>query len=370
MTVMKSIFTQSQEESPLNLQSLGYTPALAEQFAAYAEGEMIPGRIALEHKHLYRIYTEHGELLGEISGKMRHQALTREDYPAVGDWVVITPRPGEGKATIHAILPRKSKFSRKVAGNTTEEQIVAVNVDTVFLVNALNNDYNVRRLERYLILAWESGANPVIVLSKADLCEDVDARLAEVETIAMGVPVHVISAEKEEGLDSLTPYFQEGHTVALLGSSGVGKSTLINRICGQEKQRVNDVRQGDDRGKHTTTHRELICLPQGGIVIDTPGMRELQMWEADTGFRDAFEDIEELAELCQFSDCQHQKEPGCAIRIAIQDGTLSQERYANYQKLQRELAYLARKEDTRARLAEKERWKKINQAMRHVKPRR
>ncbi len=354
----------------MNLASFGYTEALAKHFASCAESNMIPGRIALEHKHMYRIFTEQGELLGEISGKMRHQATSREDYPAVGDWVVITPRAEEKKATIHAILPRTSKFSRKVAGSTTEEQIVAVNVDTVFLVNALNNDYNLRRLERYLILAWESGANPVIVLSKADLCDDVAGRLAEVESIAMGVPVHVISTEQDEGIDSLTPYIQPGRTVALLGSSGVGKSTLINRIRGEEKQRVNDVRAGDDRGKHTTTHRELICLPQGGIVIDTPGMRELQMWEADEGFRDAFEDIEELAERCQFSDCRHLKEPGCAVNEALGEGSLDHERYANYQKLQRELAYLARKEDARARLAEKDRWKKINQALRQVKPRR
>jgi ribosome biogenesis GTPase len=352
----------------LKLKTLGWQPFFADHFTPYAEQGFIAGRVALEHKHLYRIYTEHGELLGEIAGKVRYQAIGREDYPAVGDWVVLSPRLDEKKATIHAILPRKSKFSRKVAGTTTEEQIVAVNVDTIFLVNALNNDFNLRRLERYLILAWESGANPVIVLSKADLCDDVAARVAEVESVAFGVPVHVISAEQNLGMEALNPYIQEGQTVALLGSSGVGKSTLINRICGEEKQRVNDIRKGDDRGKHTTTHRELIVLPQGGLMIDTPGMRELQLWEADEGFRDAFEDIETLAASCQFRDCRHEREPGCAVKQALHNGTLAKERYVNYQKLQRELAYLARKDDIRAQLAEKERWKKISQANR--KPRR
>jgi len=317
----------------------------------------------LEHKRLYRILTEQGELLGEITGKMRFVAEGREDYPAVGDWVVIQPRFEEGRATIHAILPRQSKFSRKVAGLTVEEQIVAANVDTVFLVNALNHDFNVRRLERYLIMAWESGASPVIVLTKTDLCDDVAAKIAAVESIAIGVPILAISSLLGEGMELLAPYVREGQTVALLGSSGVGKSSIVNWLNGDEIMDVSAVREGDDRGRHTTTHRELIALPGGGLIIDTPGMRELSLWDSDTGLSDTFGDVEQWAENCKFGDCRHDNEPGCAVQKALQSGELPMDRFQSYLKLQRELAYLARKEDKQASLAEKAKWKKINKQM-------
>jgi ribosome biogenesis GTPase len=347
-----------------DLQTLGFKPFFQEAFAPYAAQGYSIGRVALEHKHLYRVYTEHGELLADVSGKFRYQAAGRQDFPAVGDFVVISVRKEEGKATIHAVLPRKSKFSRKIAGNTTEEQIVASNVDTVFLVNALNNDFNLRRIERYLIMAWESGATPVIILSKADLCDDVAKKVAEVEQIAFGVPVLVISSVRNKGLDALLPYLGQGQTVALLGSSGVGKSTLTNRLVGREVQLVQEVRAGDDRGRHTTTHREMIVLPQGGLLIDTPGMRELQLWEADEGFSDSFSDIEEYAQACKFRDCSHQYEPDCAVQEALRDGSLDKGRYKNYLKLQRELAYLARKDDIRAQLQEKRKWKHITKSVR------
>lgn len=344
----------------MNLQALGWNINFEEAYAPYRIQGLAVGRVVLEHKHMYRVLSEHGELLAEVTGKLRHEAEKRQDYPAVGDFVVISARPEEQKASIHAILPRKSKFSRKVAGATTEEQIVATNVDTVFLVNALNADFNIRRVERYLLMAWESGANPVIILSKADLCEDVEDKIREMESVAMGVPIHTISSETGTGLEQLKPYLTEGKTVALLGSSGVGKSTLINTLLGEYKQEVKTIREDDHKGRHTTTHRELIKLAQGGLLIDTPGMRELQLWDTEEGLSQSFSDVEALTEGCRFSDCQHSNEPGCAIRQAILNGNLDEARFNSYIKLQKELAYLARKEDKRAALAEKAKWKKIS----------
>ncbi|NHM29309.1 ribosome small subunit-dependent GTPase A [Bacillus sp. C11] len=320
---------------------------------------MLLGRVALEHKRMYRVWTDAGELLCEVSGKFAFEAVSREDYPAVGDWVVIKQRE-TGKGTIHALLPRISKFSRKTAGKTTEEQIIAANVDTVLIVNSLNEDLNLRRIERYLLLTWESGANPVIVLSKADLCDDIKAKAASVEEIALGVPVIAVSAENESGIDGLKAYLQPGKTVALLGSSGVGKSTLTNRLVGQEKQKVQEIRESDDKGRHTTTHRELILMDNGCILIDTPGMRELQLWESSDAIEETFTDIDKLGQECKFRDCKHEDEPGCAVRRAIGNGTLTEDRFISYKKLQRELAFLERKIDKRAHAEEKKRWKNIS----------
>ncbi|RJR06760.1 ribosome small subunit-dependent GTPase A [Candidatus Parcubacteria bacterium] len=347
---------------------LGWNDYLNNEFALFEEQGFTVGRVMLEHKRIYRVETENGEYLAEVSGKYRFEAESREDYPAVGDWVVLSERPSERKATIQALLPRFSKFSRKAAGLTTEEQIVAANVDTVFLVQSLNYDFNARRLERYLIMAWESGATPVIVLTKADLCEDVAARIKDVEAVALGVPVFAVSVKDEAGLEKLAPYFTTGKTVALLGSSGAGKSTLTNFLLGEEKQVIQEVRGDDDKGRHTTTYRELYLLPTGGLVLDTPGMRELQLWEADGAtVGQSFQDVEELAEQCYFRDCKHENEPSCAVREAIREGTLEEARYQSYVKLQRELAYLERKTNKRAQLAEKDKWKKISTSVKSKK---
>jgi len=346
----------------LNLATLGWNPFFEQHFGPFRSQELTPARIARECRQSYLVLCEHGELSAQTSGKLRHTAVARSDLPAVGDWVAIQPRLEEGKATIHGVLPRKSRFSRKTAGALTEEQIVAANVDTVFLVSGLDRDFNLRRIERYLILAWDSGASPVILLNKADLCPDVEAHVGEVESIAFGVPIHPISAKQRQGLDALRQYLRSGQTVALLGSSGVGKSTLVNGLLGVERQQVGSVRQSDGKGRHITSHRELILLPDGGVIVDNPGMREIQMWVGNEGLAETFEDIEELAARCRFKDCGHGGEPGCAIAAALADGTLDQARYDSYLKLQREIRYVESRHDQKLRSAEREKWKRISKA--------
>jgi ribosome biogenesis GTPase len=347
----------------MTLNELGWNRFFAGHFEQYS-ADFVPARVAVEHKSLYRLYTEQGDLAAELSGRMRHLAGHSEDLPAVGDWVAASIRADEGKATIHHLLPRMGKFSRKVPGSKVEEQIVAANVDTAFLVVGLDGNFNPRRIERYLLAAWESGASPVIVLNKADLCDDPEGHIRQTEAVALGVPVVVLSAADGHGLEGLLPYMQPGKTVALLGSSGVGKSTITNALIGSSLQKVSEVSESVGKGRHTTSRRELILLPSGGVIMDTPGMRELQLWSADEGLETTFEDIEVLAAECRYRDCGHQGDPGCAIEAAIAAGTLDTDRFNNYVKMQRELAYIARKQDKQAELAEKERWKKIGKAMR------
>ena len=343
---------------------MGLKEHMKEEYTKWKQEKEVLGRVTLEHKRMYRVWTELGELLCEVSGKFSYQANSREDYPAVGDWVVIVPRE-EGKGTIIKLLPRFSKFSRKEAGHNTEEQIVAANVDTVFLVNALNEDLNLRRLERYLTLTWESGANPVILLTKADLCMNIEEKKAMVERVAFGVPVIVLSIVTHLGFDELHSHLVSGKTIALLGSSGVGKSTLTNYLVGYNKQEVQEIRSSDAKGRHTTTHRELILLPNHAILIDTPGMRELQLWNSQNGIHSSFADIERLALNCKFRNCTHKKEEGCAVNLALITGDLEAERLSSYNKLLRELAYLDRKQNKKAKVEEKKKWKMINKQMKN-----
>ena len=298
------------------------------------------GRIISQEKGLYRLVTENGEKLAEVSGKFRYNAIMVSDYPAVGDFVMADWNETGGNAIIQHVLHRKSCFTRKAAGDSRQEQIVAANIDTIFLCMSLNNDFNLRRLERYLSIAWDSGAVPVIVLTKSDLCEDLDDKISEVSSVALGVDILVTTTVEELGYEPLCPYMEEGKTVAFIGSSGVGKSTLINCLLKEERLDTQGLRN-DDKGRHTTTHRELILLSEGGMVIDTPGMRELGMWDSLSGIAQTFEDIENLVIKCRFYDCTHNTEPGCMIQKALKEGVLSEERWISYQKLKVENAYVA-----------------------------
>lgn len=351
----------------MNLAELGWNAAFEQRFAEFANGGLSASRVVREDRQLYTVVCEEGTLAAEVSGKMRHEAGSRSDFPAVGDWVAIQPRADEGKATIHAVLPRKSAFIRKEAGSRTEGQVLAANVDTVFLVVGLDHDFNPRRVERYLTVAWDSGANPVVVLNKADVCPDIAACVEAVEGVAMGVPVHVVSAATREGLDALETYVAAGQTVAFLGSSGVGKSSLINCLLGEDRLEVRAVREDDSRGRHTTTHRELIVLPNGGVVIDTPGMRELQLWTDDGSVERTFEDIETLARECRFRDCRHEAEPGCAVQQGIADGDLDPARFGSYRKLQRELRHIEARKDDKARLTERTSDKQFGKMVKQMK---
>jgi len=347
----------------MNLIDLGLNKNIEEFFKEYKDKYKL-GRVAVEHKGLYRIFTEDGEIVGAISGKMKYNALVREDFPAVGDWVIIDRTNGySGNAVIHGILPRKSKFSRKIAGNQLDEQIIAVNIDTVFICMSFNSDFNIRRLERYITMAWESGAMPVILLTKADLCDEIDEKLSQVEAASIGIDVHVISAIENIGMNEICQYIKRGETLAFLGSSGVGKSTIINSLLGEERQSTKEVRN-DDKGKHTTTTREMFLLNSGAVVIDTPGMRELHILDTEEGLDKAFYDIEEIGNNCKFNDCTHNSEPDCAIKKAIEQGTLEQSRYNSYLKLKKEAEYIARKNDVKKQIEEKEKWKKIHKQVR------
>jgi len=344
----------------LQLSQLGWDASWEAAFEPYRQDGVVPARVGVKHHGPCVLLTEQGEMGGIPAGK-----LGDDDLPAVGDWVVARPVPGERKAVIEAVLPRRTSFNRKEAFKRTAAQVVAANVDTVFLVTSFGPDLNPRRMERYLTAAWESGSEPVIVLTKLDLALDPDGEALELEAIAYGVPVLRVSAVTGEGLESLSPYLAEGRTVALLGSSGVGKSTLVNRLAGREVLAVKEIRS-DGRGRHTTTHRELVALPGGGVLLDTPGMRELQLWDAPTGITATFADIEELAAECRFADCSHEREPGCAIRAALAAGTLDRDRWASYCKLQRELRALAIRQDGRLRSEERKKRRRFERSRRRI----
>lgn len=345
-----------------SLESLGFGPFFARQLTADDTLHKKPARVVAEQRDRFQLAFASGDAPGVVAGRLRHEGADGTLLPCVGDWVLAT-HDGTGPARIERVLERRTQFARRAPGRRSDTQVIAANADTVFVVQSLNRDLNPRRLERYLALLWESGARPVVLLSKCDLCPDVDAALAEIAAAAPGVALHVTSAATGSGLETLAPYLGEGQTVAFVGSSGVGKSSLINRLLGQDLLAVREIRD-DDRGRHTTTHRQLLSLPGGALLMDTPGMRTLALVDTEDGVGGLFAEIDRLAASCRFADCRHESEPGCAVRAAVEDGTLDEGRFRGRQKLLREEAYEARRTDRGLRLAEQRRWKTLHKAYR------
>ena len=350
----------------MELKALGWSSFFEKHFAQFRDEKAIPARVFSIGKDICDVFSEHGELHAKIAGKIYYDAASKGDFPAVGDWVVLKHEIGEAYSSILEILPRQSCFSRKVSGSrksksrgVTEEQVIAANIDTVFIVIGLDRDYNLRRIERYLTLVYNSGASPVIVLNKSDLCPEIEGKILEVEAVAFDIPVYALSAEQNIGMDSLHRHLPGGKTVALVGSSGVGKSTIINSLLGEERQKVMPLRGSAGKGRHTTTRRELMFTPTGCMIMDNPGMRELSLWADEEALKEVFKDIEELSRHCRFSDCRHEREPGCAVKKAIDGGMLDPDRYDSYLKLRKELWYLEESKHLSSRQVEKAKWERI-----------
>lgn len=342
----------------MDLELYGWTPVLAEAFAKNAPPGCIPARIVVQ-KGDFEAVSPAGLLHCHAAGRLKFAAEGASDLPVVGDWVAIEARPAEQTGLIVGVLPRCSSFVRKVPGARTVAQIIAANIDTVFLVSGLDDEFNPARIERYLVLARESGARQVVVLNKADLCPDLESALAMAAAAAPGVPLLVTSVPRHEGIGEFRAFLRTGITGALLGSSGVGKSSLINELLGEERMKTRGVRESDSRGRHATTHRELVLIPSGGMLIDTPGLRELQLWGEGSGLQESFEDVEEIALRCRFTNCLHDAEPGCAIREAVEGGRLGLDRLENYRKLQREMSHLRSKYNVREKIVNKQKMKKL-----------
>lgn len=350
----------------MSIDKYGWNAYWQAQFSV-CDNKLVPGRIIRQHRQLYHLFCEAGEYEATLSGRYLHKLEDSLDYPSVGDWVGFEPVANETKGVIQQLLTRRSAFKRNTASDKTEAQVVAANVDKIFLVSALDGDFNLRRVERYLTEVWESGATPVIVLNKIDKCDDPDLYADKVAEIALGVDIVSISATEHLGFDRLEQFLKPKQTIALLGSSGVGKSSIINRLIGYDKMKVNALSDEKSKGRHTTSHRELILLDNGTILIDTPGLRSIRLWSDEESLEQSFADIDALARKCRFVDCGHQSEPGCAIKSALDEGAIDQKRYDNYQKMKREMRSLELRKSDLGRHLEKERGKKFSKMIRQYK---
>ncbi len=350
----------------MSLEEWGWDSYFNDKYKTIAGESLIPGRIVKESRHLYNIETRLGLFQGKVSGHYIYTAMDVAKYPTIGDWVAV--RIDQNNAVIEKLLDRKSAFSRKRNGDTTQEQVIAANIDYIFLVFALDGgrNYSPGGVERFLTRAWDSGASPIIILNKCDLCKTIEDYLYQTELLAPGVPVHLTSAVTMEGLEELKQYLKPGKTVAFTGFSGVGKSALINSLCGVKLMKTGEIREQDLKGKHTTTHKQLIKLSNGGLLIDSPGLKELQLWGDEDTLNSSFSDIAELGESCRFRDCTHTGEPNCGVQKALNSGELDYRRFENYLDLKKELKYLETKTSIKANLAEKQKWKQVSKYIKEI----
>lgn len=336
------------------IKQYGWSDAMAGAFTPHAHAGHIPGRVVAQHRDGYQVVTDDGELRAKASGRLFHEA-GNVDHPAVGDWVALAFDVAEHAATIHAVLPRRTAFVRRAADSVQTLQVIAANVDVAFVVTSLNADLNPRRIERYLAAAWQSGARPVVVLTKSDLADDAQGQAESIAALAPGCPVLMVSARQGHGLDALSAQMAPGETGVLIGSSGVGKSTLVNAFLGEDRMATHAIREADGQGRHTTSHRSLVLLPGGSLILDTPGIREVGLIDAEEGLSVVFDDIERLIETCKFNDCRHAGEPGCAVGGALNSGALDPTRWAHFLKLGAELAAVEAKAERLAKDAERRR---------------
>ena len=351
----------------MDLSDFGWDESLENSFKELREKELLPARVIESNRLTYKLVSEKGEITGKLSGRFRYDCHSKCDIPTVGDWVAFKPSQVNGFALIQMVLGRKNKFSRKVAGKVSDEQVIAANIDTIFIVSGLDRDFNIRRLERYVTLASECNAEFVFILNKSDLCKDAGRVVSKIHSLFEGTPVYALSALNNQGLEQIAPYLKSGKTIIFLGSSGAGKSTIINRLLGEDKQKTGSVRTHDGRGRHITMSKTLILLPSGAIVIDTPGLRELQLLGSGEGLKNAFSDIELLAGQCKYRSCTHSNEPGCAVLTAVNDGLILEERLKNYHKLKREIVHNLFKHEARFRNKRNKFWKTVGKQAKLVK---